>query len=349
VVAGETCDDGNRASGDGCSADCLSDESCGNGVLDAAAGEVCDDGNRRSGDGCSADCLSDESCGNHVIDVAAGESCDDGNRAAGDGCDAFCHVEAGLCYVDEDLGVLDPGVALTRTLNVAVAGDEWVTGCTSSGPEVVLTFEMSRPGDIDLVFSQSGDHAIGLYTSSEVTDVCTASGGVCFDRGPDEPGEVIFMGRDAGLYYLIAEGQGPDWAGTVDVWLWVHGCAPDVDLGLLRAGTVASTSVTTLGALEIYDAGCAGDPTGSERVVAFRLGSTRDVTLSWSQTGDHVFALMEEGGGECDDHQISCHDPTGSTTGSVTWRRLAAGSYLVMVDAYGPGDEGSVSLTLEAL
>src|SRR5262245_56760529 len=31
-------------------------------------GEVCDDGNNLNGDGCSFDCLSDESCGNGKVD-----------------------------------------------------------------------------------------------------------------------------------------------------------------------------------------------------------------------------------------------------------------------------------------
>ena len=42
--------------GDGCSADCLSREVCGNGIHDVAAGEECDDGNTGDGDGCSSDC-----------------------------------------------------------------------------------------------------------------------------------------------------------------------------------------------------------------------------------------------------------------------------------------------------
>jgi serine protease len=74
----EVCDDGNTLGGDGCSADCLSDETCGNTIHDAAAGEACDDGNGLDGDGCSANCLSDETCGNGVTDTATGETCDDG-------------------------------------------------------------------------------------------------------------------------------------------------------------------------------------------------------------------------------------------------------------------------------
>ncbi|GAB4561388.1 MAG: hypothetical protein Tsb0020_08840 [Haliangiales bacterium] len=88
--AGELCDDGNNFSGDGCRADCRSDEVCGNGYIDEAVGELCDDGNTFSGDGCQADCQSIQTCGDGVIDVEAGEVCDDGNNVSGDGCRADC-------------------------------------------------------------------------------------------------------------------------------------------------------------------------------------------------------------------------------------------------------------------
>jgi cysteine-rich repeat protein len=57
-------------------------------------GEVCDDGNQISNDGCSADCLSDETCGNGVPDLVKGELCDDGNLIQHDGCDSTCKPEA---------------------------------------------------------------------------------------------------------------------------------------------------------------------------------------------------------------------------------------------------------------
>ncbi len=94
----EVCDDGNTTSGDGCSADCTSDETCGNGVTDVA--EMCDDGNTASGDGCSADCASDETCGNGFVDLR--ERCDDGNTNSGDGCNADCSSDetCGNGFVD---------------------------------------------------------------------------------------------------------------------------------------------------------------------------------------------------------------------------------------------------------
>ncbi|MDI1475213.1 DUF4215 domain-containing protein [Polyangium sp. y55x31] len=120
VVSGsETCDDGNKAAGDGCSATCVVEQgyqctgapsvcvtSCGDGVINGA--DVCDDGNKTAGDGCSATCTIESGysclgspsycaligCGNGIIDGT--DVCDDHNKTAGDGCSATCTVEAGF-------------------------------------------------------------------------------------------------------------------------------------------------------------------------------------------------------------------------------------------------------------
>src|SRR5262249_21268440 len=75
---------------------------CGNGVLEPD--EVCDDGNRRSGDGCAADCRSNEVCGNGIIDVDVGERCDDGSANA-DSPDAACRSNCQPQHCGD--GVLD--------------------------------------------------------------------------------------------------------------------------------------------------------------------------------------------------------------------------------------------------
>jgi cysteine-rich repeat protein len=86
---GEVCDDGNAESGDGCSASCLSRESCGDGKKDP--GEDCDPADRASDTACSMNCRIMAMCGNGFED--AGEECDagkDGTRRATADCDADC-------------------------------------------------------------------------------------------------------------------------------------------------------------------------------------------------------------------------------------------------------------------
>ncbi len=90
VSGGEQCDEGAANSDsvpDACRSDCR-EAYCGDGVTDT--GEACDDGNNSSGDGCSADCLSDESCGNGIVD--SGEECDDASDNA-DVPDATCRTD----------------------------------------------------------------------------------------------------------------------------------------------------------------------------------------------------------------------------------------------------------------
>jgi len=121
VSAGEECDDGNVADGDGCDANCQLETVCGDGTTEV--GEDCDDGNSDDTDDCLSSCVlascgdgyvrggveecdtggqsaacdtdcTAAVCGDGTTNVSAGESCDDGNVADGDGCDANCQIEA---------------------------------------------------------------------------------------------------------------------------------------------------------------------------------------------------------------------------------------------------------------
>jgi cysteine-rich repeat protein len=87
---GETCDDGNQADGDGCSATCVIEVVCGDGAVQS--GEQCDDGNVEDGDGCSSTCQTEVACGDGDVNQAE-EECDDGNTASGDGCSSTCQLE----------------------------------------------------------------------------------------------------------------------------------------------------------------------------------------------------------------------------------------------------------------
>jgi deleted-in-malignant-brain-tumors protein 1 len=119
VEGSEACDDGNGASGDGCSSSCTVESGwacsgspsscapvCNNGILTPP--EQCDGANLNGASctslgytggtlGCSNTCQYNTSactsttCGNGMVDD--GETCDDGNQNVGDGCSAVCQIE----------------------------------------------------------------------------------------------------------------------------------------------------------------------------------------------------------------------------------------------------------------
>ncbi|GEM_PF-2569210 len=109
ITPGTTCSDGHAyTSGDTCDAMGMCTgvfDNCGNSILESAFGETCDDANRISGDGCSSACTLEPgynctgmpsvctpSCGDGMIAPGI-EECDDSNTLAGDGCSTTCTIE----------------------------------------------------------------------------------------------------------------------------------------------------------------------------------------------------------------------------------------------------------------
>jgi len=121
---------------------------CGDGVVEVT--EACDDGNTLSGDGCSADCKSNESCGNGITDLAVGEECDCGepnnvnpactgpNSDDGGTCNLACKYRCGDGIIEADEGC-DPAVsALAACASVPGSTfDRGVAACSPSCQPVV--------------------------------------------------------------------------------------------------------------------------------------------------------------------------------------------------------------------
>ena len=86
--------------------------SCGDGIVQAADGEECDDNNGNSGDGCSVLCLQERGfCGDGVLQYGLGEQCDAGkaNGQPQADCDSHCaYVRLPSCGD----GVVDPATEL---------------------------------------------------------------------------------------------------------------------------------------------------------------------------------------------------------------------------------------------
>jgi len=96
--AGEQCDDGvNDGSYGGCAVDCLYGPRCGDGVPQAQFGEICDLGDDGNSDtlygGCTTTCGLGPHCGDGVVQAGTSEQCDDGNNQSEDGCSSTCRTE----------------------------------------------------------------------------------------------------------------------------------------------------------------------------------------------------------------------------------------------------------------
>lgn len=145
----EECDDGNKISGDGCSATGEVEPGyvcrvpgqkcttvCGDGIR--TADEECDDGNKKAGDGCSVGCTIENGatcttltvgkksvcsagkCGDGK--VGKGEVCDDGNTVSGDGCASDCMAVEAYFQCKKTGGACD----------LTVCGDGKVNGGSST-------------------------------------------------------------------------------------------------------------------------------------------------------------------------------------------------------------------------
>jgi hypothetical protein len=169
--------------------------------------------------------------------------------------------------------------------------------------------------------------------------------GWCFGQGPGDPGWVTFVGWPPDQYYLIMEANGEGAAGTVDLMLMALGCVSDENAGEL-SGTPVTVDVDTRGGSRLYAPGCTGT-SGRERVIRFRIARNNTTAIfDYTQTGDHVFGVFFDAGGECDVYQVTCHDPIGSAFGSFRITRMNAGDYILIIDAHDPGGEGTASVAM---
>ena len=169
----EQCDDGNTVGGDGCSANSLSNETCGNNIIDA--GEVCDDGNQIDTDGCPTTCVP-AICGDGFV-WSGHETCDDGNTVDGDGCSSTCVLDGcGNGTVDSGEECDQGGangtqgsscfvncIATTINFGTPIVID-LDTGGNANGPRAIETGDLNGDGRPDLATAnQTSNTATLLY------------------------------------------------------------------------------------------------------------------------------------------------------------------------------------------
>ncbi len=144
--------------------------------------EVCDDRNRASGDGCSADCRSDERCGNALVDLAAGETCDDGNTVPSDGCDGSCQVENGFaCPTPGAPCTTTCGDSITAGTEQC---DDGQNGTPCDGCDDDCQTFVNACGDGHVCDAEQCDDGQNGTPCDGCADDCTVFVGVCGDGDP---------------------------------------------------------------------------------------------------------------------------------------------------------------------
>ncbi len=128
-------------------------------------------------------------------------------------------------------------------------------------------------------------------------------------------------------------------------------CTPDMKVGIIPSSSnPLNVPVTTKGAGDSQNAGCSSSSSGGgeDFVVAFTLATDSDLHLEYAQFGDHAFAIFENNGPgfSCDALPVACQPASGTAMGKVTFNKLKAGEYFLIVEAAKSGDEGSVVMKL---
>lgn len=168
---GETCDDGNQLSNDGCSKACQ-DEWCGDGVTQQGV-EECDPGQvGLNAVGCDWDCTLPE-CGDSILNpfTSDEEECDDGNNVSNDGCGPTCQVEKCGDGVVQQVEACDAG-KMNKDYNKVC--DPNACNKTCSGPPA------SCCGD-GVIDNNHGEACDAVMNSDQYGSLCNST---CSGPGP---------------------------------------------------------------------------------------------------------------------------------------------------------------------
>ncbi len=331
-TAGEGCEDGNTAAGDGCSPVCEVESgwSCVTTVLSACGpvcgdnakvgDEACDDGNTVDGDGCSSACVIDLET---VCDDTVDNDGDGTADCADDDClqDETCRVSE-VCTGEDD-----------EDLDTLVDCDD--PDCTDD--PACVPFEICTDGA-----DNDGDGATDCEDTGDCTCSCgdgTVQGEELCDDGeansatepdacrPDcQPARCGDGVRDAAEACDDGAANGPSAACLTDCTVGdVLTCGTErtlIDLNALQDGAgVWQTSLTPTGTWgdDATPATACGSASGPDAAVRFRAPEAGDYVwyLSSSAVDSAAVAWLSE---TCDAADAACESPA-SANGQVAFRR----------------------------
>jgi hypothetical protein len=293
------------------------------------------------------------------------------------------------CTPDANVGALVIGqAAKSVTVSTKGAPNRYFTPCAgmSSGGDRTIAFTLAEAGGIDVIFTQTGDHAFAYYKMPGVGEACDADGITCVYPGVTS-GDFALPGLAAGSYLLMAKALGPAQTGTLSMRLSAFGnrmvevcnngvdddgnglsdcadpacfgvgmctaaaCIPDQNLGSISWGTSQFATVDTRNAPNLYQTTC-GRGDGRERVLRVTLTQPMALGLQCQDKGSHVFELARQLNplDACNANDQNCGDPSVLPFGcNFAIPNLQPGTYNLIVEAFQAGDEGQVQVALTGI
>jgi hypothetical protein len=303
-------------------------------------------------------------------------------------CSAFPACLAVDCQVDLSFGTLAAhGARVSNIMDTSGSQRAFASCAPAGGHGRVGEFRIDQITDVRLDFSQPQGraHVVSLFRAG-ANQACDQNLVLCLGVGQDANATHTFAGLGAGVYRVIVEsftGTEGSTLVTLSTGDTTHGveicdngidddqnglidcqdsactasptcaasqCVPDANVGALVVGaTPQVVTVDTTTSRNRFHPTCAGNSTGPDRVVAFTLAEAGGVEVVYSDTGAHTFSFFEmpEAGLACDAHQRSCAD-LGMSSGDLAQPGLAAGKYLFVAKATGPGKGGQLTLKFSA-
>jgi cysteine-rich repeat protein len=199
---------------------------CGDGALGTS--ETCDDGNDAGGDGCSADCQVEPGylCqGSPSVCEACSEAAE-AELAACDGADD-CHAlcsGTGSCETPYPLALVPEGLAVTaqQTADLSAGSPSQIeapdcgAGTTGAGADAVFVLQLPQAADLHVRVTSTFDSVVQVLTApcdpaERLANACSNRGGVA------EEEEVVLSDVAAGTYYVAVSGANPQQAGSFTV------------------------------------------------------------------------------------------------------------------------------------
>ncbi|MCK5799143.1 MAG: hypothetical protein KAI47_18245, partial [Deltaproteobacteria bacterium] len=256
------------------------------------------------------------------------------------------------------------------------------------GNDIVIRVVMPSAGGIDVTVFQKGWHVLGMHRDKGPGTTCTADTGSCFDTNGTPGFTIEYGSVEKGVYYFVVEALKPGTGGKVSLSFSAFNlrgpelcanqidddgdglidcldpdcagvvgcpgpvCTPEFKTGPLAVGAPPVTfQIDTTSANNDQMASCALGG-GKDRVVEVQLTEVSGLRVSAFQFfGDQVLGLYAAGAPRdpCDKNEINCADlKTGSLGGNFIFPNLQPGKYYVVVEAFQPGKEGKMQLSLSA-